>query len=358
DTLWTSATTLSLYDPFAANALTLRFVRRAFAAGLPRWVVRAIALEAAFLSALGGRFRRRADRMMTELRTRAALARPYEQAWAAATEGSTAWLAGDIRRCYEWTSRARELFRGIPETGAYEFVLLDAFRLPAMALLGHHAAALTSADDVLALARTRGDRFSTLPCLHGHITLAYLGAGQPERAAAAVDEARAIAQHSSSASSTSSPVPAYHQVWSRATLALYDGRGEDAHRLITGAWCALRRSGMLRLEAVAGDLRYLRARCALAAARSLSGRGRARRVRDATAQSHWLRRCALALGPATADAIDAQIAALDGRRSDDRSLASAASTALRGLGLVPDADALDRWSSGAPLEPIDQLYVS
>ncbi|HEX7842489.1 MAG TPA: protein kinase, partial [Kofleriaceae bacterium] len=62
DTLWTSATTLSMYDPVVAYPLTLRFVRQALAAGEPRWVVRALALEAAFLSALGGRFRARAER--------------------------------------------------------------------------------------------------------------------------------------------------------------------------------------------------------------------------------------------------------------------------------------------------------
>jgi hypothetical protein len=349
DTLWTSATTLSMYEPFVANALTLRFVRRAQAVGEPRWVVRALALEAAFVAALGGRLRVRAERIMTELRRRAAeVQRPYEDAWVAATEGSTAWLSGDVLRCYEWTVRASELFRGVPETSAYEVALLDWFRLPAMALLGHHDAVLRSAGDVLASARTRGDGFATLPCLHGHITLAYLATGDVERAAAGADEASVVARQASS------PLPAYHQAWSRATIALFRGDGEQAYRVITDAWRALGRSHMLRLEAVAGDLRYLRARCALAAARAVRGRAGAR-VRDAASQARWLRRSTLAHGRATADAIEAQIAALAGR--DGAALAGAASGALRRLGLVLDASALDRWSSGRAASPIDRIYV-
>jgi tRNA A-37 threonylcarbamoyl transferase component Bud32 len=352
DTLWTSATTLSMYDPFVANALTLRFVRRALAAGQPRWVVRALALEAAFLAALGGRFRARADRTMTELRAQASrIEQPYETAWVAATEGSTAWLRGDVQRCYDWTARARELWRGVPGVGAYEIALLDSFRLPAMALLGHHGEVLRSADDVLAIARARGDGFATLPCLHGHITLAYLGAGQIERAAEGADEASAIARHASS------PMPTYHQAWSRATLALFDRDGARAHRVIAAAWGPLRRSGMLRLEAVAGDLRYLRARCALAAARGLRDDARARGLRDAAAQAHWLRGSTLAYGAVVADAIDAQRMALTGRECDGRARAAAASAALRRLGLVLDGDALARWSAGEPLLPIDRVYV-
>jgi tetratricopeptide (TPR) repeat protein len=352
DTLWTSATTLSMYDPLVANALALRFVRQALAVGEPKWVVRALALEAAFLAALGGPLRARAGRTMGDLRSKASLVeRPYEHAWVAATEGSTAWLSGDVRGCYEWTSRARALFRGVPETGAYELALLDSFRLPAMALLGHHDAALESAEDVLAIARARGDGFATLPCLHGHITLAYLGAGRLARATSGVDEAGAIAHQASS------PMPAYHRAWSRATIALFRGDGEAAYRVIVDAWGPLRRSGMLRLEAVAGDLRYLRSRCALAAARGRRGGARTRALRDARVQARWLRRSTLAHGVATADAIDAQVAALAGREHACFVLARAASARLYVLGLTPDGDALARWSTGQVLLPLDHVYV-
>jgi hypothetical protein len=288
---------------------------------------------------------------MAALRARAAVvARPYEDAWVAATEGSTAWLSGDVRRCQEWTARARELFRDVPETGAYEIALLDAFRLPAMALLGHRDAALRGAEDVLASARARGDGFATLPCLHGHITLTYLGADQPDRAQARIDEAAEIARH------TSSPVPAYHQAWSRATLALFRGDGVEAYRGITEAWRRLQRSGILRLEAVAGDLRYLRARCSLAVARMQRG-VRARRLGDAASQARWLRRSTLAFGRAAADAIEAQIAELSGRERDAQALAASASAELHALGLVHDAEAVDRWAAGRAALAIDHVYV-
>jgi hypothetical protein len=352
DALWTSAAALSTHDPFAAHALTLRLVRRARAAE-PRWRVRALALHAALLAALGGRFRARAERAMAELRDLAsAIEPPSERAWLAIAEGQAAWLSGDVRRCHEWTARARELVRAAPALGAFELARLDALRLPATALLGDHDAALRSADDLLALARARGDRFAMLPCLHGHVTLAYLGAGQVARAASAVDEAGEIAR------CTRSPIPACHQAWSRATIALFCGDGDRAHRILVDAWSPLRRSGALWLESIAGDLRGLRARCALAAATTHHGHARARLLRDAEAQTRWLRASTLASGPALAEAIAAGLAVAAGDSGDGRERLGAAGAALRGLGLVSDGDALVRWSAGQALLAIDRLYVA
>ncbi|HEX7844026.1 MAG TPA: hypothetical protein VF469_41410, partial [Kofleriaceae bacterium] len=351
DTLWTSATALSMYDPRVANPLTLRFVRRALATGEPRWVIRALALEAAFLSALGGRLRARAERTMAELRARAAaIARPYEDAWVAATEGSMAWLSGDIRRCYEWISHARELFLATPETGAYELTLLDSFRLPAMALLGHHDAVSRIAEDVLATARVRGDDVAMLPCLHGHITLAYLGSENIELATTRVNEAIAITHHARS------PMSIYHQTWSRATIALFHRDGEQAYRSIMSAWRSLHRSGILRLEAIAGDMSYLRARCALAVALNAHDVQRARLLRDAKSQARWLRGSALASASGMADVIEFQVAMIEGRDADVRSLANSASNELAALGLVFDSAMISRWLNNKTL-PIDRVYI-
>jgi hypothetical protein len=220
-----------------------------------------------------------------------------------------------------------------------------------MALLGHHDAALRSAGDLLAIARARGDWLAMLPCLHGHVTLAYLAAGQLARAASAADEAGAIVRRARS------PIPTCHQAWSQATIALFCGDGERAHRVVSDAWGPLRRSGVLRLEAIAGDLRGLRGRCALAAAAVHTGHARARWLRDAGAQARWLRASTLASGPASADAIAAWQAVLAGQ-DDGRERASAASAALARLGLVPESDALARWSTGEALLPIDRMYVA
>jgi hypothetical protein len=352
DALWTSATALSTHDPFAAHALTLRLVRRARAAG-PHWRVRALALHAALLAALGGRLRARAERAMAELRDLASAIEPApEHAWLAIAEAQAAWLSGDVRRCHEWTSRARERVRAAPALGAFELGRLDALRLPALALLGDHDAVVRSADDLLALARARGDRFAMLPCLHGHVTLAYLGVDQIARAQGAVDEADEIARCSRS------PIPACHQAWSRATIALFCGDADRAHRLLVDAWRPLQRSGALRLEAIAGDLRDLRARCALAAAAADRGHARARRLGDAEAQARWLRASSLASGPALADAIAARLAVVAGKLRDGRERAAAASAELRRLGRVSDGDALARWSTGQALLAIDRMYVA
>lgn len=340
ETLWTSATSLSMYDPMVANALTLRFVRQALAAGEPRWVLRARALEAAFLAALGGRNRKRAQRRMTELRELAiADAGAYEAAWVAATEGSTAWLSGDIRSCLDWTLRARDMFQRVPETSAYELALLDSFRIPAMTVVGAHATARGAAAEAIAVAETRGDNFAMLPCLHGHITMAHLAANEPDRGARHADRAREITAHSNS------PMPTYHQAWSRATLALFAGDGRGAHDGLRAMWPKLRSSGMLRLEAVAGDMRYLRGRCAIAA----------RLGDDARAQMRWLRRSTLASGGAAADSLEAQLVALAG--GDPTAHAQRAERGFDALGLETERDAFRRWQSGQPSEQLDRVAI-
>jgi len=128
--------------------------------------------------------------------------------------------------------------------------------------------------------------------------------------------------------------------------------------MLVDAWGPLRRSGALWLEAIAGDLRGLRARCALAAATAHHGHARARLLHDAEAQTRWLRASTLASGPALADAIAAQLAVAAGDSGVGRERAGAAGAALCRLGLVSDGDALARWSTGQALLAIDRLYVA
>jgi tRNA A-37 threonylcarbamoyl transferase component Bud32 len=352
EALWTSATSLSMYDPLVANVLALRFVRRALRDGRPRWVLRALALEAAFLAALGGRRRGQVHSLMTELRRRAQRAPwPYERAWVAATEGSTAWLAGDVLRCCDWTTRARAMFGSVPQTGAYEFALLDAFRVPALALLGRTDEALNASEAALTASTERGDRFSALSCQHGHITLAYLTKGDRARAEIRSEQARRTSQHSNSAMTT------YHQVFSRSTIALFDGEGLRAHEIFMDGWRRVRRAGLLAIESVSGDLRYLRARCALAAGYASSPRSRRVFLDDADSQRRWLRSSTLRMAGACAFSIDSQLAFANGRSSDAQRIGSAAVAELRSVGLVPDAEALARKLEGAAPLASDRVFV-
>jgi tRNA A-37 threonylcarbamoyl transferase component Bud32 len=352
EALWTSATSLSMYDPLVANVLTLRFARYAGREGGPRWGIRALALEAAFLAALGGHRRAEANRVMAELRRRSDDAPwPYERAWIAATEGSTAWLGGDLPSSCDWTARARGMFQRVPETGAYEFALLDAFRVPALARTGRSDEALQAAVDTLSVAHARGDRFAALPCQHGHVTLAYLSSGDRAAAETRAEEGRRTCE------SSSSGMTAYHQVWSRVTLALFDGDGAGALALLRAGWRQVRRAGMLRIESVAGDLRYLRALCALAASGPARGRRRRVLLRDADSQRRWLRSSSLRLGGAVASSIEIQLALASGRTREAQHAGDAAIGELEAVGLRPDAGALARRLKGGAAQPCDRLFV-
>jgi hypothetical protein len=352
DALWTAATGLSMYQPLLANALIARFVRHALRANEPRRVVRALAIETVFLSGLGGRYRTAADAIERDLRRRFDdIPWTYERGWVAASIGTSAWLAGSVRECRDWTVRARQIFRDTPETGAFEVALLDAWRLPSMTLVGDFEPAVSAAEDILAVAAARGDQFASLPCLHGYITLAYLAAKDRDVATRRAEEGRVRAEQ------LASPLPAFHQTWSWTTLALHAGNGAGAYRVVRSDWPRLRRLGVLAFESAAGDLRDLRARAALAAALSAPRRRRADLVDDARAQARWLRSSTLHIGPALALDIEGQIARLEGRRDEAAASGLRAIEGLTEAGLAPRVNAMRRWLEGTAQHPIDAVFV-
>jgi eukaryotic-like serine/threonine-protein kinase len=351
DALWTSAISLSMYDPMLGSALTARFTRLAFDTGEAQRIVRALCLEAAFLAALGKGYRKGAEEIVADLHERMLeLPWPYERAYAAGTMCSTSWFFGDLRACHEWGERGRELVRQVPGQMIFEGNVLDAFRIPVMSVLGQFERALAEARHNIASAEKRGDSFSALHCQHGHITLAYLANGELGLARKLIDRAAQSAERSLS------PMLVYHRNWSLATVDLFERRGVDAHERLLAAWPALKRAGMLRLESVSGDLRYLRGRCAVAAAGQTSGTARKRRLADALAQAEWLRVAQLRYGVPFAEALEAQCASL---RDDPAAagLIARAAESLDELGLPLDSGALKRWGAGEAPAPVDAVLV-
>jgi hypothetical protein len=71
---------------------------------------------------------------------------------------------------------------------------------------------------------------------------------------------------------------------SETLIDLYEGRGEDAWRRIAGSWSAVKRSQMLRIQVLRIVLAHLRARSALAAARSGVDPGAEKIARSAARQ--------------------------------------------------------------------------
>ncbi|MGD0530660.1 MAG: AAA family ATPase, partial [Polyangiaceae bacterium] len=353
DVLWTAGTSLAMYAPVPANALLTRLLTQALRVDDPRRMTRALAMELVMVSALGGRWRAEANALEQDLRERfGSIPWEYERAWVAACVGAATWVAGDLRACVEWTTRARRLFRQVPEMSAFEFAVLDAWRLPAMAMVGDFDEAVRTADDLLEVAMSRDDQFASLVCLHGYITLAYVATGKADLARERVRLGLARAEQ------LDSPLPAFLQLWSRATLALHAGEGRLAYETVRGDWSRLGRSGAFVFESCVGDSRDLRARAALAAARTAPPRRRAALLADARAHSRWLDRCTLRLAPYLSASIDAQVAAIEGRDSAAETRARAAIEGFDALGLRPNGDALRRWLSGEPAKEADSVYVA
>ena len=339
ETLWTTATSLSSGPVARRERRDAALVRCALSAGEPRWTIRALALEAAFLAALGGRYRQRAQRRMAELRERL-LGRPwhYEAAWMAATEGSTAWLSGEIQDCLAWTTAARDVSAAPRD----ERVRVRFARVIPVAGDGargrpHRCPRLRRDPDRGVGVSWRRLLDVAVPAWSRHGILPRGISTRPRPRARRPCARDRSARWFADAGLSPGLVPRD----ARAVRAGRRARLSGAARRVAAAparWDASSRGGGWRPAL---------------SARPLCGRVEAER--DAAAQIRWLRRSTLAFAGAMADSLDAQLAALRGR--DPLALAASSVARFDGLGLRPDRDALHRWSCGSAMLPIDRVYV-
>jgi eukaryotic-like serine/threonine-protein kinase len=273
DTIWPAIVGLSLVDPLRSAYFASHYTRMALEAGERDRLIRALGVEAAYLSSIGGRLRwaKSAALGRTLLELAAETEEPYGGAYANFAVGTAAFFAGDwpeaLLRCDEAARRFRDECAG----AAWEQATSLGFAHASLAYLGEVRELNSRLPRALAMVDERGDVYGAAVLRTGFNTLGLLAEGRTAEVRRLADEALARwtragfhAQH-------------YMHMVAVAQAELHDGDGAAAERRVAAAWPQLHRAGYLRLSYVRVEARHLRARVALAAAAAASREGRAHR---------------------------------------------------------------------------------
>jgi hypothetical protein len=274
DDLWAATTALSMMDPVRSDGVGLLHFHESLRAGATAHVARSLGYEAAFAALIGGRFlRRKAAELLR--RNREALDRgagPYERAFYQLGAGTSAFFhsAWDetVRSCDAATAGFRRDCRG----AEYEAAVALVWSLSALGQAGRVAELCTRIPAVIREADSRGDLFAANNYRTGFHALARIAAGLIDDVQS---DLRKVVE-------TWKPgfyqMHAYHRVFAGVAADLSLGKPRDAIAWIENDWPALKAGLYLRMELPAMELRWTRARAALALAFEERGRSRRRRL--------------------------------------------------------------------------------
>lgn len=298
DALWMASTSLAHVNVALADVLLLHHAHAALDGGTPSRTLRLLTFEAAAEVMLGYRyFDNRAARMMERAAQLLADTRDdYDLGWFEASCASISFFRAHWPETIAHAEVAERhlLRRGIGV--AWERAVVHLYWLFALALTGDAAALEERRQLALDDALARRDRLAESHCRSGYTLLAWLfrddvSGARRERAALLGAVHR---EHHDRASTnrwpeTSFGTPDYHALLADCHIELYAGDAGTAHARIESVWSLVERALLLRIQFVGADLRFLRARCALAASRvsprphvqtRLAARERARIARD------------------------------------------------------------------------------
>ncbi len=265
DACWGAASSLTVLDQTLAEAVAVRHLLTALAAGEPSHAARALGTEAVKARQIGGRFfRRRADRILELLEAFGREARePYDRAYFMASIGAAAYEEAAWRRAHALCGEAARIFREQCTGATWEVVTSEAFSLSALGHMGELGELARRLPAVIADADDRGDLYAGIGFRAGVLNLVWLAQDRPDVAREQIDTAMArwpqvegfLIQH-------------YLHLIAAVHIDLYVGDAWAAWARITAAWPRLRRALFLAMESPGVEMRNLRARAALAAARA------------------------------------------------------------------------------------------
>ncbi len=301
DALASVASGVSFAAPVLGVALQARLLRRALDAGEPRRIAIALGSELGVIALSGEKSapRRRGVEVVAR-RLADELDQPDVVGVVEAGVATGAYLSGRFRDGAAAFDAALARMRDRPGAIRWQLDLAEILRVVALwwlgdlrALVRAHAAGLRAAEDGGSVEVRR--HLCSWPG-----SVVWLLHDEPATSRARLD------------ASTPEPRPDdrfhlyhYHALAGRAHADLYERRAGDAHARIEAAWRAIEGAGVLRVQLVELEARYLRGAAAIAA------RGRAG-ARLAAAQAAKLERHGVAHGDALAAALRASVARVDG----------------------------------------------
>jgi hypothetical protein len=259
DTSWSAAVGFGLVNTILGQYFRARCLLLALDAGEPTRVQRALAMEAAYSSADGGKSQKRTAELLGMTHDLAKrLDHPYALGWAALAEGCAGTLEGRWKTGHRTSEEAESIFRDRCTGVTWEIASVRSFSLWSLAYLGGLAELSRRIPARLHEAKERGDLYASVCHSTGHANFVWLAEDDPDTARARSREALGR--------------------WSRKTFHvehwwamigerqadLYAGDPALAHRLIAEQWRELDDSLLLLVQLTRLEAYHLRARVALA----------------------------------------------------------------------------------------------
>jgi tetratricopeptide (TPR) repeat protein len=263
DTCWSASAGLGLVNTILGQYFQARSLLFALEAGEPHRVQRALAIEAAYSSADGGKAEKRTAELLAMARALATkLDQPYAVAVTALAEGVSATLEGRWKTAHEACERAESTFRDRCTGVTWEVETMRWFSLWSLAYCGGLGELGRLIPARLREARERGDLYAAICHSTGLASLVWLAEDHPAEALAHSRDAMARW------SQKSFHVGHWWAMLGERQIDLYTGDAEAAYRQIHDRWDALSRSLLLMVQLTRLEATHLRARAALALARA------------------------------------------------------------------------------------------
>lgn len=315
DTCWSVAAGLGLVDTIVGRYFQARCLLLALKSGELHRIARALAMEASYSSASGGRNRRRTAMLVRKTEDLAArLSHPYARGWARAADGISACLEGRWKHSFEACEEAEEIFRD-ECTGVYwEIGTVRWFGLWAQCYLGRLDALSTLIPERLREASERGDLYATIGHSTGLAGLIWLSSDQ-------AGKARSQSQQTMERwSQKRFHVEHWWAMLGERQIDLYEGKGVFAYQRVNEQWSGLKSSLLLMVQLTKLEAVHLRARTALLAALEQPGKKR-HYCRVALSDARTMEREKMPWSTPLAKLLRAAVAELRGRRDQALSLA-------------------------------------
>lgn len=259
DALWSATTSIAMLRFLIVDALALQHLLDALNVGEPTRVLRALAFEAAFEALLGGSyFDKRCARMVAEMER---LARGFEtdyfRAWSTMSRGIVGWLQGDWNLAWSACREASAMYTTHARGLVWELAVCDVYSLSAATYLGRFSDLAALVPERHRAARERGDLYASAN-LAFYESFVLLAKDQP---AEAIRVARESIEPFLDEEFLSNQ---YGISYAIAQGELYRGDADAAWDLVAREWPAWKSGGMLMAQCIRVEVRYLRARAALA----------------------------------------------------------------------------------------------
>jgi len=265
DTCFAVAAGLGAVDLIRGADFQSRHLLLALRAGEPYRVARAMAFEAAWTAARGGRsgVERAAQiaRRAEELSQR--VGHPHAIGLSIWSRGVGAYLSGNWPQAADLCERASEVLRDRCTGVTWELTIANRYKLSSLLHMGQLAEVSRRVPALLSAALEQGNLFGAME-MRTRLNLIWLAAADPDKARAEVIEALKSWPHEGF------HLQHYVSLHALAQIELYTGDTEVAWKHVESQWQELEDSMLLRTPAVRVEAMQLRARAALAT----SGGGR------------------------------------------------------------------------------------